>query len=74
MRHVEVFGPVAPISTFDDEDEAVAAANDTESGLVSYVFTSDLDRALRVCRAAGDRAWSASTRAWCRTRRRRSAG
>ena len=48
LRHVEVFGPVAPISTFDDEDEAVAAANDTESGLVSYVFTSDLDRALRV--------------------------
>ena len=35
--------------TFSDEDEAVAAANDTEFGLVSYLFTSDLKRALRVC-------------------------
>ena len=34
---------------FADEDEAVAAANDTEYGLVAYVFTSDLKRALRVC-------------------------
>ncbi|WP_280233505.1 NAD-dependent succinate-semialdehyde dehydrogenase [Nocardia cyriacigeorgica] len=44
----EVFGPVAPIVTFDTEDEGVAAANDTEFGLVSYVYTRDLDRALRV--------------------------
>lgn len=44
----EVFGPVAPIVTFTDEDEAVARANDTEYGLVSYLFTRDLDRALRV--------------------------
>ncbi len=44
----EIFGPVAAILTFDDEDEVVAAANDTEWGLVSYVFTRDLDRALRV--------------------------
>ncbi|HVL85293.1 MAG TPA: NAD-dependent succinate-semialdehyde dehydrogenase [Pseudonocardia sp.] len=44
----EVFGPVAPISVFDDEDAAVAAANDTEFGLVSYLFTESLDRALRV--------------------------
>jgi succinate-semialdehyde dehydrogenase/glutarate-semialdehyde dehydrogenase len=44
----EVFGPVAPIATFDTEDEAVRAANDTEYGLVAYVFTRDLQRALRV--------------------------
>ncbi len=44
----EIFGPVAPISTFTDEDDAVARANDTEYGLVSYLFTRDLDRALRV--------------------------
>ena len=40
---------MAPIATFRTEDEAVAAANDTEFGLVSYVFTRDLDRAFRVC-------------------------
>ena len=44
----EIFGPVAAILAFDDEDEVVAAANDTEWGLVSYLFTRDLDRALRV--------------------------
>ncbi|NEW26158.1 NAD-dependent succinate-semialdehyde dehydrogenase [Nocardia cyriacigeorgica] len=44
----EVFGPVAPIVTFDTEDEGLAAANDTEFGLVSYVYTRDMDRALRV--------------------------
>ncbi|MEC3978647.1 NAD-dependent succinate-semialdehyde dehydrogenase [Amycolatopsis sp. H20-H5] len=48
MAAEEIFGPVAPISVFDTEDEAIAAANDTEFGLVSYVFTSDLKRALRV--------------------------
>jgi succinate-semialdehyde dehydrogenase / glutarate-semialdehyde dehydrogenase len=48
MRHAEIFGPVAPISVFDDEDEAIAAANDTEYGLVAYVYTRDLQRALRV--------------------------
>ena len=47
----EVFGPVAPITTFGDEAEAVAAANDTEYGLVAYLFTRDLDRALRVTEA-----------------------
>ena len=45
----EIFGPVAPIATFTTEDEAIAAANDTEFGLVSYGFTGDLKRALRVC-------------------------
>jgi succinate-semialdehyde dehydrogenase / glutarate-semialdehyde dehydrogenase len=44
----EIFGPVAPVRGFDDEDEAIAAANRTEYGLVAYVFTSDLKRALRV--------------------------
>ncbi|WP_027941248.1 NAD-dependent succinate-semialdehyde dehydrogenase [Amycolatopsis taiwanensis] len=44
----EVFGPVAPVTTFDTEDEAVHLANDTEFGLVAYLFTRDLDRAIRV--------------------------
>jgi succinate-semialdehyde dehydrogenase / glutarate-semialdehyde dehydrogenase len=47
----EIFGPVAPVASFDSEEEAVAAANDTEYGLVAYVFTRDLKRALRVCEA-----------------------
>ncbi len=45
----EIFGPVAPVMGFADEDEAIAAANNTEYGLVAYVYTSDLKRALRVC-------------------------
>ncbi len=45
----EIFGPVAPVIGFDDEDAAIAAANDTEYGLVSYVYTKDLKRAFRVC-------------------------
>lgn len=44
----EIFGPVAPVISFDDEQAAVAAANRTEYGLVAYVFTKDLKRALRV--------------------------
>jgi succinate-semialdehyde dehydrogenase / glutarate-semialdehyde dehydrogenase len=44
----EIFGPVAPVRGFTDEDEAIAAANDTEFGLVAYLYTSDLKRALRV--------------------------
>jgi succinate-semialdehyde dehydrogenase/glutarate-semialdehyde dehydrogenase len=44
----EIFGPVAPIRGFASEEEAIAAANDTEYGLVAYVYTSDLKRALRV--------------------------
>jgi succinate-semialdehyde dehydrogenase/glutarate-semialdehyde dehydrogenase len=47
----EIFGPVAPIATFTDEDEAVARANDTEYGLVAYVFTRDHARVLRVSEA-----------------------
>ncbi|HEY2769711.1 MAG TPA: NAD-dependent succinate-semialdehyde dehydrogenase [Solirubrobacteraceae bacterium] len=45
----EIFGPVAPVKGFSDEDEAIAEANNTEYGLVAYVYTSDLKRALRVC-------------------------
>jgi len=44
----EIFGPVAPVKGFADEDEAIAAANDTEFGLVAYLYTNDVKRALRV--------------------------
>ncbi|TGB36434.1 NAD-dependent succinate-semialdehyde dehydrogenase [Mycolicibacterium peregrinum] len=44
----EIFGPVAPITGFDTEDEGVAAANNTQYGLAAYVYTQSLDRALRV--------------------------
>lgn len=44
----EIFGPVAPISVFETEDEAVDLANNTEFGLISYVFTRDLARSLRM--------------------------
>jgi len=47
----EIFGPVAPITTFSTDEEAVAMANDTEYGLVAYVFTQDIDRAFRVIEA-----------------------
>jgi len=47
----EIFGPVAPIVTFTSEAEAVRYANDTEFGLVAYVFTKDLARGLRVSEA-----------------------
>jgi succinate-semialdehyde dehydrogenase/glutarate-semialdehyde dehydrogenase len=45
----EIFGPVAPIATFSTEEQALAAANLTEYGLVAYVYTRDLARAFRVC-------------------------
>jgi succinate-semialdehyde dehydrogenase/glutarate-semialdehyde dehydrogenase len=44
----EIFGPVAPVVAFADDDEAVALANDTEYGLAAYAYTTSLDRALRV--------------------------
>ena len=43
----EVFGPVAPIVIFDTDEEALALANDTEYGLISYVYSEDLKRAIR---------------------------
>ncbi|HEV7450917.1 MAG TPA: aldehyde dehydrogenase family protein, partial [Pseudonocardiaceae bacterium] len=49
MASTEIFGPVAPITSFTSEREVLAAANDTPFGLVSYVYTDDLRRALRVC-------------------------
>lgn len=48
MLREEIFGPVAAIQTFTSEDEAVQRANDTEYGLVAYVYTQDLSRGLRV--------------------------
>jgi succinate-semialdehyde dehydrogenase / glutarate-semialdehyde dehydrogenase len=48
MLREEIFGPVAPVASFDDEEAAIAAANDTEFGLVAYVYTRDLRRAFRV--------------------------
>ena len=44
----EIFGPVAAITTFETEEEAIAAANDTEYGLIAYVYTGDLARGLRI--------------------------
>jgi len=48
MASEEIFGPVAPLTPFSTEAEVVAAANDTPYGLVAYVYTNDLRRALRV--------------------------
>jgi succinate-semialdehyde dehydrogenase/glutarate-semialdehyde dehydrogenase len=45
----EIFGPVAPIATFSTDEQAIAAANRTEFGLVAYVYTRDLSRAFAVC-------------------------
>ena len=47
----EVFGPVAPIVTFDTDEEGIALANDTEYCLISYVYSSDLKRAIRTAEA-----------------------
>jgi len=47
--HDEIFGPVAAIQTFTDQDEVIRRANDTEYGLVAYVFSRDFRRAMQVC-------------------------
>jgi succinate-semialdehyde dehydrogenase/glutarate-semialdehyde dehydrogenase len=47
----EIFGPVAPVVIFDTDVEGIALANDTEFGLISYVFSSDLARAIRTAEA-----------------------
>ena len=48
IMNEEIFGPVAPVVRFETEEEAIAAANDTEYGLIAYVYTRDLARGLRV--------------------------
>jgi succinate-semialdehyde dehydrogenase/glutarate-semialdehyde dehydrogenase len=47
----EIFGPVAPVVSFDTEEEVVDAANDTVHGLISYVYTSDINRGFRMAEA-----------------------
>ncbi len=51
LMREETFGPVAPILTFEREEEAVGMANDTPYGLAAYLYTSDLGRAWRVAEA-----------------------
>ena len=48
VLHEEVFGPVAPVVRFEDEEDAIAMVNDTEYGLATYLYTRDLARGLRV--------------------------
>ncbi len=48
MLNEEIFGPVASIQTFKSDDEVIKRANDTEYGLVAYVYTKDLSRGMRV--------------------------
>ncbi|MBL6428967.1 MAG: NAD-dependent succinate-semialdehyde dehydrogenase [Maritimibacter sp.] len=47
--HDEIFGPVAAIQTFTDQEDVIRRANDTEYGLVAYVFSENFKRALQVC-------------------------
>jgi succinate-semialdehyde dehydrogenase/glutarate-semialdehyde dehydrogenase len=47
----ETFNPVAPIITFDDDEEALAMANDTHYGLAAYLYTRDIGRAMRMFEA-----------------------
>src|SRR4029078_1335928 len=48
MLNEKIFAPVASIQTFTSEDEAIRRANDTEYGLVAYLYTKDLSRGMRV--------------------------
>jgi len=47
--HDEIFGPVAAIQSFTDQDDVIRRANDTEYGLVAYVFSQNMKRAMQVC-------------------------
>ncbi len=69
----ETFGPVAPITTFDGDEQALALANATPFGLVAYVYTRDLARGLRLAEAL-ESGMVASTAASSPTRRPPSAG
>ena len=51
IANAEIFGPVAPIVTFTDEDEAIRVANDTPFGLAAYFYARDLGRVWRVMEA-----------------------
>jgi succinate-semialdehyde dehydrogenase / glutarate-semialdehyde dehydrogenase len=51
LMREETFGPVAPVLRFEDEEEAIARANDTPFGLAAYLYTRDLARAIRVSEA-----------------------
>ena len=64
MLAEEVFGPVAPIMTFATEAEAIELANDTEYGLVAFVFSRDLRRAH--ARRRGDRDRHGGAQPWDR--------
>lgn len=44
----EIFGPIAPVFTFETEEEALSVANDCDVGLASYIFTESLSRATRI--------------------------
>jgi succinate-semialdehyde dehydrogenase/glutarate-semialdehyde dehydrogenase len=48
ITNEEIFGPIAALTTFETEEEVIAAANNTEYGLIAYVYTRDLGRGLRV--------------------------
>jgi acyl-CoA reductase-like NAD-dependent aldehyde dehydrogenase len=74
LNSTEIFGPLGAIQTFTDLDDAIARANDTESGLVGYVITRDLDRALNVSEQLEvGMVGSDSTQGSCGRRRHRSA-
>ncbi|SIM59276.1 succinate semialdehyde dehydrogenase [Micromonospora cremea] len=48
LQSEEIFGPVAPITSFSDDEQATALANDTQYGLAAYIFTRDLNKAIRL--------------------------
>lgn len=68
----EIFGPVAPISRFEQDSEAIERANDTECGLAAYIYTRELARGMRVA-ARIEAGMIALNRDLCRIRPRRLA-
>ena len=57
----EIFGPVAPVTTFDTDEEALALANDSEYGLAGAVYTRSISRGLALAQPDPEPAWSTST-------------